>query len=196
MLERRLQPPGLLDRWGHLDFAAAWESGILAKPDSVVGSSSSRTVYECSLDLALVVKIAKLDAYTRMRQFLEAWTWMVATEARHILAPCLWISPCGEALVQVRTSPAKATELPAHMPAIYQDVHDGNVGRIGDRVVFHDYNTFAEVAAYDALNPKLAGQPRPPWIIPTYHRWNGDAVEVVNWRYCCKSPLCMEGASA
>jgi hypothetical protein len=71
--------------------------------------------------------------------------WMVWESVRSVdyvrdwFAPCLFISPTGGVLLQVRTTPVLSHDLPERVPVYLTDLKPRNFGRLGKRIVQHDY---------------------------------------------------------
>jgi len=104
-----------------------------------LGSGAHRDVYVYGMDPDWVVKVeAVAHSFSNVRE------WDIWNDAREMgphfsewLAPCMSISPCGIVLIQRRTKPART--LPDKVPAWMTDLKPANFGRLGKRVVAHDY---------------------------------------------------------
>ena len=111
-----------------------------------LGSGIARDVYEF-VDPAMVVKVAR-DDYPGERQNVAEWlTWECVeyTELAKWFAPCVLISKSGSLLLQKRTQPVSTQELPTHVPSFFTDLKLENWGRLGKRVVCHDYGSMARL---------------------------------------------------
>lgn len=104
-----------------------------------IGGGQYRAVYEHKLDPELVVKIEAEGTFCNVEE------WRIWSEVRSIpqaarwFAPCEAISPGGTILIQRRTTPVQLKRLPERIPYFFTDLKVGNWGRIGRRVVCHDY---------------------------------------------------------
>lgn len=105
-----------------------------------LGVGYYRAVYAHALDPTLVIKIQQPDAtFSNVREW-DLWQ-EVRTQPRLAawLAPCVAISDCGLVLIQKRTAPVLQRELPKQVPMFLTDLKRANWGRLGRRVVCHDY---------------------------------------------------------
>lgn len=108
----------------------------------VLGYGVYRTVYEHRWDNRYVIKVANPDREENFANVYEwdLWQMNTATEFGKWLAPCISISPLGLVLVQRRTMPLwNLDKLPDKVPACLTDLKPANWGRLGKRVVCHDY---------------------------------------------------------
>lgn len=131
--------------------SAAFEEAFNLLCGEKIGSGMSREVFECRLLPGFVVKV-ETDPY-RFQNILEWETWNIVmeTKAAHWFAECRWISPSGKVLVQERTRPASALELPEKVPVWFTDLKRQNWGMAKPRMkcatpgrewpVCHDYGT-------------------------------------------------------
>lgn len=115
-----------------------------------IGDGETRSVYSFQLDKTQVVKIERphkdsgflFDNVSEM----EMWANINSKSHKHLnqyakfLAPCIRISPCGRFLIQKKTTPVTAKELPKMIPYFLADTKLTNWGRIGKNVVCHDYS--------------------------------------------------------
>lgn len=116
-----------------------------------IGGGMSRTVFECALLPGYVVKV-ETDP-RRFQNILEWETWHMVADApaSRWFAECRWISPNGKVLIQERTRPAGALELPEKVPVWFTDLKRQNWGMAKSRnkdgspgrewAVCHDYGT-------------------------------------------------------
>ncbi|CCG43263.1 hypothetical protein [Magnetospirillum molischianum] len=123
-----------------------------------LGSGCYRDVYELAINPRLVMKIEIRDS----RQFCnvcewEVWNELRGTEWEKFLAPCRWISHSGSVLIQERTEPI--TKLPTQLPSFMTDIKLSNLGKIGRRVVAHDY-AFHKFFTRGLKGVKMAPVPR------------------------------------
>lgn len=117
-----------------------------------LGSGAYRDVYECPMDPTVVVKYEH-SCSGRFCNIDEWNIWRDAQENPEIaawLAPVRFVSSCGQFLIQDRTAPI--TRVPKRVPSFMCDLKAENMGRLGRRVVFHDYaNTLIETQAFKRL---------------------------------------------
>lgn len=103
-----------------------------------------RSVYNCSLDPRYVVKVErpvdKSFNFNNVTEF-DIWSNIKANHKEYakFLAPCSRISGCGRLLLMEKTMPVKAEELPKMIPYFLCDTKLINWGKLGRRVVCHDY---------------------------------------------------------
>ncbi len=109
-----------------------------------LGHGMSREVYVWAPNDKLVLKL-ETDANERFQNVTEWNTWHALKETKHSgwLAPCVWISRCGTALLMHRTAPMGPGQEPLRLPGWLTDHKRGNYGVLLDRVVCHDYGTSA-----------------------------------------------------
>ena len=105
---------------------------------NLIGSGSYRDVYEYKPNSKFVVKVEMSTA----RQFENVAEWAVWHEIKDTMwakyfAPCVSISHSGSVLIQERTEPIK--RMPKQLPNFMADLKRKNFGRIGNRIVAHDY---------------------------------------------------------
>jgi hypothetical protein len=106
-----------------------------------LGGGISRQVYECALFPEYVVKVE--DEAGRFQNIVEWETWSRVEHTEHAkwFSPCRWISPNGIVLIMQRTRELGDSDFPSRMPAFLGDFKRENYGRIGRRIVCHDYGT-------------------------------------------------------
>lgn len=106
----------------------------------LLGKGMSREVYAWSPNEELVLKLETGDHFQNV---MEWETWWKAKETKHAcwLAPPVWISGCGTALLMHRTAPLRRGEEPESLPAWLSDHKRRNFGTLLGRVVCHDYGT-------------------------------------------------------
>jgi hypothetical protein len=102
-----------------------------------LGEGECRVVYEFRLNTKMVVKICKSG-------FDNIHEWEIYKNIKYhhphlvkYLAQPIRISECGKVLLMERTQPIK--HLPKKIPQFITDLHPGNWGKIGNRIVCHDY---------------------------------------------------------
>lgn len=122
-----------------------------------IGGGSAREVLECYLKPDCVVKIEH-ESYS-FQNASEWQTWEAVKHAPELakwFAPCFEISPCGTILLQARTEPIRASELPTEVPHIMDDLHIGNWGMYKGHPVAHDYG-------YNRLVPEKFKMKKVKW---------------------------------
>lgn len=111
---------------------------------NLLGTGISRQVYTCTIDpLKLVVK-AEVESIGYFQNVKEYLVWDSVKEVKAIadwFAPCVNISDNGRWMVQMRTQPARAEELPERIPRLFTDCKISNWGWYDGRIVCHDYGT-------------------------------------------------------
>lgn len=105
-----------------------------------LGSGMSRQVYGFTIDPNLVLK---LEIGRSHQNAIEWETWRALKDTKHAqwLAPCRWLSDCGTALLMERTQPMRPGEEPTGLPKWLTDFKRSNYGKLGDKIVCHDYGT-------------------------------------------------------
>ena len=106
-----------------------------------LGSGIAREVFAYLPDPRYVVKIEDVaKSFQNVREW-DVWddAQYMDDEIRSWLAPCKTISPAGTVLIQRRTTPVMRHELPDKVPAFLGDLKPENFGKIGKRIVAHDY---------------------------------------------------------
>lgn len=128
------------------------ELGITAKNDGltmivgkIIGAGVSRTVFEYLPNPTdTVLKVETNVCFQNVREWL---VWQAVRESKDIaawFAPCIRISDYGGWLMQERTKPVTLEELKREVPVVPQfftDLKVGNWGRLGKRIVCHDYGS-------------------------------------------------------
>lgn len=111
----------------------------------LIGSGMSRNVYSYALTGDYVIKF---EFGEHEFQNTKEWlVWLHVKEVKNIaawFAPCNQISHMGRWLLQRRTKPVTIAELRKELPrvpAVFSDLKVGNWGRLGKRIVCHDYGT-------------------------------------------------------
>lgn len=102
-----------------------------------IGKGHARWVYEFRMNSKHVVKIDHAGKFDNVSEW-DIWH-NASDEAKKFLAPCVRISSCGRVMIQHRTKPVKLEELPKLVPAFLADLKLENWGKIGKKVVCHDY---------------------------------------------------------
>lgn len=105
-----------------------------------IGTGASRTVYEYGINGDLVLKVEH-ETFS-FHNIKEYDTWNEVKDSRHAkwFAPCKFISPRGQFLIQSRTIPVTGNwKLPKSIPFIIDDVHSDNWGVLDGKIVCHDY---------------------------------------------------------
>jgi hypothetical protein len=104
-----------------------------------LGRGAYRTVYAHALDPSLVVKVERAAGEFHNIAEWNVWNHVNGTEHSKWFARCVAISPNGMVLIQNRTQPARPHEYPKQVPAFMTDLKRANWGRLGNRLVAHDY---------------------------------------------------------
>ncbi len=102
-----------------------------------LGSGQYRDVYVYSPDETKVVKIER-----NARSFSNVSEWQIWQEVKdtkwaRYFAACSSISHSGSVLVMERTRPLERA--PTQLPNFMADLKTENFGRVGSRIVCHDY---------------------------------------------------------
>ena len=127
-----------------------------------IGRGIGREVYVLETD---PTKIVKIEIGSQSFQNVIEWeTWDKLEDTPHAkwLAPCRHISPCGIVLIMDRTQPLRPGEEPDRMPAWLNDHKRSNYGRLGKRVVCHDYGTNL-LLNHGAFNSRMR---KVEWVAP------------------------------
>ena len=124
-----------LDTWGELVKLDALQMFV----GEQIGGGAARRVYAHGMDKDLVIKVE--IAKNSFQNALEwsAWHDLKDTKLGKWLAPCEHISDWGVALIQRRTQPIRADELPNLIPNVFTDLKVRNWGMLNGRIVCHDY---------------------------------------------------------
>lgn len=105
----------------------------------LIGRGQYREVYEWLPDPAMVAKIENgAKCFTNVLEE-EVWGRVQRTEFAKWFAPVYEISDNGTVILQARTQPVTLRELPKLVPAFFTDLKPENWGRLGKRIVCHDY---------------------------------------------------------
>lgn len=105
----------------------------------LLGRGQYREVFEWLPNKALVLKVENgAKCFSNVLEH-EVWERIKGTEHAKWFAPVVDISDTGAVLLQTRTQPVLARELPTHVPAFFTDLKPANWGRLGKRIVCHDY---------------------------------------------------------
>lgn len=121
-----------------------WQDGLSLICGEIIGEGISRTVYECKLNPAWVVKhefnmalhqnVLEYTVWERVRE-LDVSSWF---------APVLHLSDHGCWMIQARTKPVTLQELKRaypRVPGFLTDFKVSNWGRLGTRLVCHDFGS-------------------------------------------------------
>lgn len=104
-----------------------------------LGRGCSRHVFALRHNDSMVIKIERSSYDFQNIREHDLWEWASINAAREWLAPVKCISPCGTCLLMARTEPVAVSQLPVFVPDWLTDTKPDNWGRLGDRVVCHDY---------------------------------------------------------
>ena len=104
-----------------------------------IGNGVYRCVYEYLPDASLVLKV-ETDPHS-FANIIENRTWNNVKDHKiaKFFAPCIFISPRGQFLIQKRTRALDGRNMPKKIPALIDDTHTDNWGIFENRVVCHDY---------------------------------------------------------
>jgi hypothetical protein len=136
---------------GSRKFHHGWSSEALGEfvsmhVGSVIGNGAYRCVYEDLHDASCVIKVERRDRATfHFANVLEweVWQALRGTAVGRLIAPCLDISHNGQVLIQKKTEPLDwkrdRAGLPKELPRCFTDLALRNWGRLGKKIVCHDY---------------------------------------------------------
>lgn len=109
-----------------------------------IGSGVHRTVFASKLNPNHVIKFEH-----GATGFCNAKEYTLWNELEHMpdnvkkwFAPVLFISPCGNILIQQRTSPGPKISYPDKIPKHFTDTKYANFGFLGNQLACHDYGNF------------------------------------------------------
>lgn len=112
-----------------------------------LGEGMSREVYVWTPNDKLVLKLETGVGYGstcgHFQNVCEWLTWRALAETKYSgwLAPVVWISESGNALLMHRTKPMREGEEPKSIPMWLNDHKRKNFGLLLGKVVCHDYGT-------------------------------------------------------
>ena len=108
-----------------------------------IASGMTRTVFECTVDKGLVVKVEQAEVRTHFQNLMEWFVWnrVCGTAFEKWFAPVVEISPDGRVLLMKRVEPIGATRLPKSVPVFFTDLKPSNFGVYQGRVVACDYGS-------------------------------------------------------
>lgn len=104
-----------------------------------LGTGAYRKVYAHRQDKSLVVKVEEGGRMFSNVVEWETWQYVQYTALAKWFAPCVDISPCGSILLMKRVEPARMSEMPKQVPAIFTDLKIENWGVLDGKVVCCDY---------------------------------------------------------
>lgn len=107
--------------------------------DDMIAEGQFRCVYPWLPNKDWVCKIEPTAASFSNVQEWDVWQRVKETKLAQWFAPVHQISGCGVIILQSRTKPVEAHELPKQVPAFFTDLKAANWGRLGKRIVCHDY---------------------------------------------------------
>lgn len=111
----------------------------------LIGEGLSRRVYAHATDQTRVIKFEFAKLY--FQNTIEATVWKRVRDSKELarwFAPVVVISDHGRWAIQARTQPVTLEELRRKLPrvpAFFTDLKAGNWGRLGKRIVCHDYGS-------------------------------------------------------
>lgn len=104
-----------------------------------LGGGAFREVFVNLANTAQVIKVEECaESFSNVAEW-QVWEAVKDTEHARWFAPCVAMSACGTVMIQARTKPVEKEDLPAEVPAFFTDLKPMNWGRLGDRIVCHDY---------------------------------------------------------
>lgn len=103
-----------------------------------IGRGAFRTVFECRLNPAWVVKHDTRHNHSNIFEY-SMWRELEDTPLGKWLAPVEWLSNDGFWLIQRKTEPIRVSELPKKVPSIFCDLKGSNWGMLNGQPVCHDY---------------------------------------------------------
>jgi len=105
-----------------------------------LGGGCYRKVFALKHSPDLVIKVEQNEGVFHNVREWDVWeTIQYCPRWRRWVAPCVAISPRGNFLIQRRTEPVR--KLPARLPGFLTDLKPENFGRLGGKIVCHDYST-------------------------------------------------------
>ena len=104
----------------------------------LIGEGQFRKVFACNIMPDCVVKIDTRSNWSNVGE-MEMWDELRGSPLARWLAPVEWLSAGGIWLIQKRTQPIKAEQLPRRIPDIFADLKPENWGLLKGRPVCHDY---------------------------------------------------------
>jgi hypothetical protein len=124
-----------------------------------LGAGQYRTVFQCAIDPERVIKHDNGDNFSNINEW-QIFSEFEGTPLEQWIAPVFWLSPRGLWLIQAKTTPIAAGQLPKKVPAIFADTKPDNWGMYKGRPVCHDYgnHNLYNLARRSALVLK-----RPDW---------------------------------
>lgn len=111
----------------------------------LIGSGISRNVYTFGHNADYVLKVEYSQGY-----YQNTAEWLIWERVRGVKAIADWFAPCnsisdmGRWLIQRRTTAVTIDELRKKVPRVpvfFTDLKVGNWGRLGKRIVCHDYGS-------------------------------------------------------
>lgn len=104
-----------------------------------LGTGSARAVYTLKDNEKYCIKLDFGGHFDNVVEW-EIWNNLQKhPEIGKFLCPCISISPGGKFLIQQKTIPVTLDEMPKMIPDCFTDTKIENWGRIGKRIVCHDY---------------------------------------------------------
>lgn len=124
----------------------------------LIGVGSFRTVYSYRINPKWVVKIANRRPDSGRFDNVVEFDLYYNIKVHHphllkYLAKPLYLSSCGRVMIMEKTKPlGPKDKIPKRIPAFIADVNERNWGKIGSRIVCHDYGNNN---LYKNMNTKL-----------------------------------------
>lgn len=117
------------------------EDLLLLLCEQKLGEGVGRQAFVYRLDDSMVIKYAHGSGFQNV---IEYEIWQLVKDDKQLakwFAPVVMISGLGNWLLQKRTHPVTAAELPKRVPTIFTDLKADNWGRLDGRFVCHDYGS-------------------------------------------------------
>lgn len=105
----------------------------------VIGRGMSCTVYQHKTQPHLVIKRERqVGKFQNVNEY-HIWHQICCMKLAEWFAPVYAISPCGQFIIQAKTQPITADQLPSQVPGLFTDFKQNNWGMLEGRPVCHDY---------------------------------------------------------
>lgn len=105
-----------------------------------IGKGGSRTVFDWKLKPNTVVKFCHDDDCQPNWTEYSIWQSIKDTKNAKWFCPVIDISPCGRFLLMEKAREITVDDkLPKKLPNFFTDIHTGNFGYLGDKLVCTDY---------------------------------------------------------
>lgn len=105
-----------------------------------ISKGSYRTVFDWKMRPNTIVKFCHANDCQANWNEYSVWEAMKDTVHAKWFCPVIDISPCGRFLLMEKARAiTKDDKLPSKLPNFFTDIHTGNFGYIGDKLVCTDY---------------------------------------------------------